>query len=206
MLFSGYLTIVEKIDSDEDIYSLRIPNYEVKKVFKHTILEWLRYELKLNYNNLRGLAKSLLSSDLEKFEYYFRKIMGDTFSYYDTSKFTENVYQAYVLGLLAILSDDYVIRSNRESGEGRYDILLIPKERDKKGVVIEIKNIEKRREKETEEEFQTRVEKALQSALEQIEEKGYYRELYDYGLTDERILKLPIVFAGKQPFIGKNKK
>ena len=65
--------------------------------------------------------------------------MGDTFSYYDTARFTENVYHAYVLGLLAFLSDDYIIRNNRESGEGRYDILLIPMDKGGNGVVIEIK-------------------------------------------------------------------
>ncbi len=91
------------------------------------------------FTYIRELAKSLIQGRLQGFERYFRQVMGDTFSYYDTARFTENVYHAYVLGLLAFLSDDYIIRNNRESGEGRYDILLIPMDKGGNGVVIEIK-------------------------------------------------------------------
>ena len=75
-------------------------------------------------------------------ECFEQKIIGDTFSYFDTAGEAEKVYQAYVLGLLAVIGDDYIIRSNRESGEGRYDIVLIPYNLADNGIVIEIKKIE----------------------------------------------------------------
>ena len=74
------------------------------------------------------------NNEIEKFEKGFKKIIGDTFSYFDVKGEPENVYQSYVLGLLAIIGDDYIIKSNRESGEGRYDILLIPHDKTKYGV------------------------------------------------------------------------
>ncbi|MCB1189218.1 MAG: hypothetical protein KDK90_02215 [Leptospiraceae bacterium] len=110
MLFSGYLTIVR--------YELRIPNYEIKFVFQSIILDWFEVEVKIIKKLLEDTANDLVTNQLEKFAEGFKKIIGDTFSYYDTENEPEKVYHSYVLGLLAILSDDYIIRSNRESGEG----------------------------------------------------------------------------------------
>ena len=100
---------------------------------------------------------------------------------------------------LAIIGDDYVIKSNRESGEGRYDIILIPHIKTKNGVVIELKQIDKRGEKETDDEFHKKINNKLTEALNQIERNKYYKELIAHKI--ENIIKLPIVFAGKEPFI-----
>ena len=127
--------------------------------------------------------------------------MQDTFSYYDTAKHNEYVFQAYLLGLLAILGDDYVIKSNRESGGGRYDILLLPKDKERKGIVIEIKQTSARKEDETDEAFATRINKLLEQAKNQIERNKYYKELLANGISHENIFKIPVVFAGKEPFI-----
>jgi len=69
--------------------------------------------------------------------------MGDTFSYFDTNTEPERVYQAYLLGLLGIMGDDYIIKSNRESGAGRYDILLLPRNSKDYGIIMEIKQLKK---------------------------------------------------------------
>jgi hypothetical protein len=148
-------------------------------------------------------TESLLRGDLAGFERGFREIMQDTFSYYDTQTKYEYVYQAYLLGLLAILGDDYVIKSNRESGGGRYDIMLLPKGREGNGVVIEIKRTEGRKEGEDEAAFRSRIEKLLEEAYRQIERNEYYKELEANGLSDDRIVKVAIVFAGKVPYVYK---
>ena len=102
------------------------------------------------------------------------------------------------MGMLTIISDDYIIKSNRESGEGRYDILLIPHDKKKYGIVIEIKQI-KREEKETNKGFNKKINDTLKEASNQIEQKKYYKELLTHNI--ENIIKLPIVFAGKEPFL-----
>lgn len=100
--------------------------------------------------------------------------------------------------MLAVLCDDYVIRSNRESGSGRYDILMIPHDKTKNGIVIEIKQIE-RKKRESVKKFNERIQKELNSALSQIEDNGYYKELIDHKVSN--IIKLPIVFSGKEAFL-----
>jgi hypothetical protein len=138
--------------------------------------------------------------------------MQDTFSYYDTAKNNEYVFQAYLLGLLAILGDDYVIKSNRESGGGRYDILLIPRlavqthdrvSIPQKGIVLELKQTTGRKDTETDEAFTERINKSLEDAKNQIERNKYYQELLANDIPEENILKIPIVFAGKEPYIRK---
>ena len=115
----------------------------------------------------------------------------------------EQIYHVYTLGLLTILADDFIIKSNRESGEGRYDILLIPYDRNKNGVVIEIKQIEKQAIKEENIDFHKRINKARSDALNQIEKNEYYTELIINKIKPENIIKLAIVFVGKKPYINK---
>jgi hypothetical protein len=144
-------------------------------------------------------TKYLTNNELTKFEKGFKEIIGDTFSYFDTNGEPENVYQSYLLGLLAIIGDDYIIKSNRESGKGRYDIMLIPHDKSRYGIVIEIRQM-KREEKETDGNFSGRINNKISEALAQIEKNQYYKELIDNKVTN--IIKLPIVFAGKVPYIN----
>ena len=198
LTFSGYLTQVKKVGGD--VFELKIPNYEIATVFKRIIINWLQRGMKIRRELLIETTEHLLGNRITDFEKGFKKIMGDTFSYFDTAGGEpENVYQAYVLGMLAIISDDYLIRSNRESGEGRYDILLIPNNKTKFGIVIEIKQL-KRMEKETDEAFNKRINKLLKEAAGQIERNKYYKELLAHHI--KKIIKLPIVFAGKVPFVN----
>lgn len=196
LLFSGYLTIGNKLGIIK--YELRIPNYEIKFVFQNIILDWLEQEVKIIKSLLEDTTHYLVTGELDKFAKGFQKIISDTFSYYDTYYEPEKVYHSYVLGLLAILSDDYIIRSNRESGEGRYDILMIPYNKTKNGIVIEIKQIEKKK-RESQKRLKERIQKELKSALEQIERNRYYQELVEHKI--ENIIKVPIVFLGKVPYL-----
>ena len=103
--------------------------------------------------------------------------------------------------MLAILSDEYKIRSNKESGEDRYDIMLIPNDKSKNGIVIEIKQIEKQQKAEKEENFKSRINKKIDEALRQIDINEYYTELLENNIKPENIIKLGIVFAGKTPYV-----
>jgi len=196
LTFSGYLTTESKRDVDN--YSLKIPNYEIKYVFKNIILKWLSVDIKIRKTLLEETTKYLINNEIAKFEKGFKKIIGDTFSYFDVNGEPENVYQSYVLGLLAIIGDDYIIKSNRESGDGRYDILLIPHDKDKYGIVIEIKQIV-RDIKEDYDTFNKKIDDKIKEAKKQIDKNKYYMELIDNKIS--KIIKLPIVFAGKEPYI-----
>lgn len=196
LTFSGYLTVQKQID--RKLYELSIPNFEIKTVFQDVILYWFNNAIKVTRTLLQDTANYLVTNRLDKFAEGFKKIIGDTFSYYDIDGTPEKVYHAYTLGLLAILSDDYIIRSNRESGGGRYDILLLPKNKSKNGVVMEIKQIEAKKKRESTKRFNERIDKNLKNAMAQIEDNQYYRELIDHGVVD--IVKLAVVFAGKEAF------
>ena len=197
LTFSGYLTTEGK--RDMNTFRLKIPNYEIKFVFKNIILKWLTVDIKIRKTLLEETANHLINNRICDFEIGFKEIIGDTFSYFDTKSKPENVYQAYLLGLLAIIGDDYVIKSNRESGEGRYDILLVPHDKTKYGIVIEIKQIAKKA-KEKEDSFTKRIDNKILEALTQIETNKYYNELITNKILN--IIKLPIVFAGKVPYIS----
>ena len=203
LIYSGYLTPLKKISRKQ--HELAIPNYELKTVFQDTIIDWLKKGVKLIKSLLEETTKHLINNNITKFEEGFKQIIGDTFSYYDTAKTNEYVYQSYILGLLAIIGDDYLIKSNKESGEGRYDIMLIPNDKTKNGVVIEIKQIYKQQEPESETDFYKRINKQIETATNQIERNKYYKELIDNKIPEKNIVKIPIVFAGKEPYITKAK-
>ena len=196
LTFSGYLTVESRRDVDK--YCLKIPNYEIKFVFQNIILKWLSVDVKIRRTLLEDTTKHLINNEIVKFEKGFREIIGDTFSYFDTKGEPENVYQSYVLGLLAIIGDDYIIKSNRESGEGRYDLMLVPHDKSRYGIVIEIKQIA-RAGNENEQTFRDRIDKKINEAMSQIDKNQYYKELVDNKIPN--IIKLPIVFAGKVPYI-----
>lgn len=200
LVHSGYLSIKNQVNYSE--YELKIPNYELKIILKKTIIEWFQTDIKIIKVLLQNTANYLITNKITKFEQGFKEIIGDTFSYYDTAKSNEYVYHAYILGLLAIIGDDYIIKSNKESGEGRYDIMLIPHDKTKNGVVIEIKQIKKQQNKENYENFAERINKEIISAKNQIDKNLYYKELIDNKIQEENIIKIPIVFAGKEPYIS----
>jgi len=212
LFHSGFLTQVNEVSLYR--YELKIPNHELKFVFKNIILEWINSTYKFNRDLLITTSKHLINNNVKDFETGFKKIIGDTVSYFDTAirkdetgkeiiLSQEQIYHVYTLGLLAILCDDYIIKSNRESGEGRYDIVLIPRDVEKKGVIIEIKKVDGQGNNEEYENFKKRINHEIDSALQQIERKKYYMELLIHKIDLENIIRIPIVFAGKEPYITK---
>lgn len=190
MLFSGYLKASDPVLNNDDLieYELQIPNREVKTVYRTIIQSWIDGGPVKN-DRLELMLQALRAGDIEYFEELLNDFVVNTFSYYDTNgREPEKVYQAFLLGLLAGMSD-YEVSSNRESGFGRYDILLRPKGGKGQAVIMELKRL---RPTET-------VEKALSSALQQIEDKRYDAILRQDGFTD--ILKMAITFDGKRVWI-----
>ncbi len=202
-LFGGYITVADKIS--ESTYLLRIPNYEVKNIFTKTIKNWFRLDVKLKRRQLEAMTDALLENDLVNFEKNFKNIISGVFSYHDTAENQEYVYHSYLLGLFAVMSDEYISKSNRESGEGRYDIMLIPREKDKnpKGFVFEIKRTDKQKINEKDTDFYDRINNLITKALDQINKNQYCTDLLDYGIAEENIIKIPIVFGGKIPYVNK---
>ena len=189
LLFSGYLRASDpKTVGLDRIYELSIPNLEVKWLYTHVIRNWLKKHL--SSSKLRALGQALVSGRVEQFAALLQELVLTMLSFHDTEKGAgltpEAVYQAFVLGLLADLGHAYVIRSNREAGLGRADILMAPRDTSQHGVIMEFKSWEEGR----------AAEEQLDSALAQIEEKRYAAELAAEGL--EQILKLGIVFDGKE--------
>jgi len=180
MLFSGYLTIQEKIDNKN--YILRLPNKEVKELFKDTFIE--RYFGR--GNKLIDLMEALTENRIEDYEETLQDILLKSVSYNDTKKGNEAFYHGFILGMSLYLEGEYIVKSNIESGLGRYDVSIEPKNKDKRGYILEFKatdNIDK-------------LEEISKEALKQIEEGKYSSTLKQ---TDTKeILYLGIAFCGKQ--------
>ena len=190
LLFCGYLKASDPVMLSNKLYEykLEVPNLEISTVFETIIQNWIDGGPVKN-DRLERMLQALRLGDIEYFEELLNDFLVNTLSYYDTSgRDPEKVYQAFLLGLLAGMSD-FEISSNREAGFGRYDILLRPKNGQGQAIIMELKRL---RPKET-------VEQALASALKQIEDKQYAATLRDAGFTD--ILKMAITFDGKQVWI-----
>jgi hypothetical protein len=192
LLFCGYLKPVKKISDDEGNFTceLKIPNLEVRYLYKQIITGW--FSESINNDKLNLMLKSLTKGDIETFEDIFCELIEKTLGIFDTGKDSENFYHAFVLGLFVNLNSSYEVKSNRESGRGRYDVVLFPKDISKNGVIIEFKKVNKKR-NET-------LEIACSAALKQIEDKKYDVELKDCGVKN--ILKLGIAFDGKNVLVS----
>ncbi|MCP4214401.1 MAG: AAA family ATPase, partial [bacterium] len=189
LLMGGYLKqTAEKRDevSGKVFYKLSIPNKEVRVIYGQIIDRY--FTVKVENDKLEIMLKALIDGETKLFEKMLRKVVLAVFSYHDISGEPEKVYHALVAGLLIWISGTHQIKSNRESGYGRYDIMIIPHDTSKIGTVIEFKTVDP-------EDGET-VEKALTAALQQIEDKKYETELIDRGIS--RIKKLAIAFSGKQ--------
>lgn len=157
--------------------------------------EQIVFEQLDNYNQF---MKALLSDDIDAMNYYMNQIIMTTFSYFDVGQNEPERFQhGFVLGLIADQTDIYEIRSNRESGFGRYDVMMIPKIKETKkypAIIMEFKVRNIKREES--------LEDTVQTALTQIKEKCYDAELYDRGLKKEEIHHYGFAFEGKKVLIG----
>ena len=180
LLFSGYLTIEEKIDQKN--YILRLPNKEVKELFKDSFLE--KYFGR--GNKLSDLMEALTENRIEEYEERLQEILLTSVSYNDTKKGNEAFYHGLIMGMGLYLEGEYITKSNIESGLGRYDFSVEPKNKSKRAFIMEFKStdsIEK-------------LEEVSKEALEQIEAKKYDISLKQNGIKE--ITYLGIAFCGKQ--------
>ncbi|WP_411680234.1 AAA family ATPase [Clostridium thailandense] len=191
LLLSGYLKTVNKIRKADGrlVCELAIPNLEVKYLYNEIIMSWFKESLNNDEFNL--MLNSLVKGDIETFDAIFADYVIKSFSYFDIGYESENFYHAFVLGILVALNDKYIIKSNRESGYGRYDIMIIPKDIEKIGIIIEFKKVNKRR-KET-------LDIAAENALAQIKNMNYKQELLELGVKN--IIELGIAFEGKDVMV-----
>ncbi len=191
LLFTGYLSFDKVYMKNDCSYaSLRLPNREVRSFYSTMILHWTRSHV--NVQTYVAMLNALVTGDATSFKKRFNDIVTSSLSYFDpTGREPEKFYHALVLGMLVSLSETHEVSSNRESGYGRYDVMVIPKNQALCGIIIEFKVVDA-------DEHET-LEDAACAALAQIEEKKYEIELKKRGIL--KILKLGIAFEGKRVLV-----
>ena len=199
LLASGYLKVLHVDFAQEEWqvleYELTLTNREVRLMFTSMVNNWFA-EAGSCYNDF---IKSMLNGDLEAMNEYMNELAMETFSYFDAGSKNmrtacEKFYHGFVIGLLVELRDRYTITSNRESGLGRYDVMLEPKHAQDDAFVLEFKVFNAKREKT--------LEDTVASALTQIEEKQYAAGLMTKGIPEDKIHKYGFAFEGKTVLIG----
>ena len=187
LLGTGYLKVTGVVDLAMGVYKVKIPNYEIKFLFQNIIRDW--FNDKVIGNNLNTILKDLVTLKLDEFEQKFKVLVRQMFSFMDVGENTaENFYHAFVLGMLVGLKDSYYVNSNRESGYGRYDIMLEPKDKNGNSFIMEFKVYRKEKEKD--------INDTIESAKKQIEERKYEENLQEKGFTN--ITKMVFAFKGKE--------
>ncbi len=201
LIASGYLKVLdyEFLDDvgeyEDALYKLSLTNKEVKIMFYHMVKGWFN-KSKSSYNYF---VKAMLSGNLKEMNAYMNRVALQSFSYFDVADAPsfdapERFYHGFVLGLIVDLWGDYVITSNRESGFGRYDVIIEPKDKEKDAIILEFKVHD--------EDDENTLEDTVKSALNQIEEKAYAAGLAAKGFKEENIRKYGFAFEGKKVLIG----
>jgi hypothetical protein len=193
LLMSGYLTARAVEQRGADLHAeLVIPNKELHHVFRTSVTSWVKAGLGGRSAQIEKLLRAMLGGDEATFEELLGRLVQGTFSYHDAQGAEpERVYQAFLLGLTVHLEETHLVRSNRESGLGRYDVAVIPKRAGEPGVVVELKQLRSWRDEA--------LEAALDSALAQIASRGYAAELEAAGARP--IHCYGVVFDGKQVWL-----
>jgi len=191
--FSGYLKCVKQIPEPRSLRcQLAIPNKEVRYIFENIILSWL--EEAFGNKKLVTMLRALAEGNIDQFQRLLNEFVITTLSFFDAKgKNPEAVYQAFVLGMLLNLGNEYEISSNRELGYGRYDILALPKDRKRPAILMEMKSISGF--------YREDPEKAMKEAIEQIDKRKYAKELETRGFKN--ILKIVVVSDGKKVWVKK---
>ena len=186
LLAAGYLKAISRTqEMAEWLCELAIPNQEVRAVYQTCVVKW--FTAQGQENRYRGLLQALTEGDVRTFTREMKQFFEYTVSYFDTSQQQpEKFYHGLVLGMIISLAKTHTIESNRESGVGRYDVIIIPHDLSKPGVVLEFKVTF---DDET-------MEAAALEALQQIKDKRYAATLYQHRVT--RVLALALAFSGKQ--------
>ena len=194
LLASGYMTGTLLVnDEDEgEIYNIRITNHETRRMFKSLIKKWFSGR----HNQYNRFVTALLAGGLEEMNYYMANVSSNVFSFFDTGiNAAENFYHAFTLGLMVELRDRYIITSNRESGFGRYDIMLEPRNKNSDDAIIIEFKVFKEMHEDT-------LKDTAAAALKQIEEKQYAAVLMEKGISAEKIRKYGFAFKGKDVLIA----
>lgn len=199
LMASGYLKPVEKHfqrDTGRSIYQLELTNHEVHLMFRNMIVGWFP-EGDTSYSDFK---EALLLGDLDHMNRSMNEVSEEMFGSFDVGRrpsdrtHPERFYHGFVLGMIVDLAGRYHIRSNRQSGIGRYDIMMEPKDFSADAIIIEFKVLDPRKDKT--------LEKAVANALEQIEKMRYDTELIARGITKERIRHYGFAFDGQKVLIG----
>lgn len=199
LLASGYLKVLsvdEKVAGRSQMYELSLTNAEVLDMFYDMVRGWF----KCSGRNYNGFIKALLAGNIKEMNVYMNHVALKTFSYFDTGKDAsmsgtpEKFYHGFVLGLVVDLAEEYVITSNRESGLGRYDVVIEPKKADGDAFILEFKVQDK--------EEESTLAETVAAAHAQIEEKQYEAALLARGIREEKIHKYGFAFQGKKVLIG----
>ena len=185
LLLAGYLTPVSTPTETEfgTFASLRLPNAEIRRIYNTEVLGWIRS--RQSGNVISEIEKAVYLNDANRLQKALRDFMLSTISWYDGA--AEGFYHGMMLGLVACLSSRYLIRSNRESGEGRFDLQLEPKDLTLPGIIMEFKAISAYNEDQ--------LIREAEEAIRQIDARGYDRELQDRGIIN--IVRYGIAFSGK---------
>ena len=206
LLASGYLK-VQRLKTYDDIdwlggakpeYELVLTNFEVRLMFETMILDWFGV-VESDYNDF---VKALLSGDIKAMNEYMNRVSSEVFSYFDTGRRKsgkaepERFYHGFVLGLLVELRGRYRLTSNRESGFGRYDVMLEPLNKDDNAIILEFK-VRDADDEQT-------LGDTVNEALKQIDERQYSQTLIDNGISIGKIKKYGFAFEGKKVLIGGN--
>ena len=193
---SGYLTLVEEYDEDEEGIYLKIPNEEILKMFSEMFIEVYFKDT----NNFLDMTEALKNGDIKKFKLGLNKVLLENTGIFDVNGiYKEQFYHGFMLGMILILKNEYEITSNGFAGKGRYDLLLKPKNvlEGKEGIIFELKIVNANSdEKFSGDKLKEKLEKECEVALNQIDEKEYVSVLKNAGV--ERILKIGIAFFGKE--------
>lgn len=201
LLASGYLKVksMKGYTSDfgewEETYELELTNFEVRTMFRKMVRKWFA-AASAGYNDF---IKALLLGNIKAMNIYMNRIALATFSYFDAGKNPsaeepERFYHGFVLGLMVELTDRYILTSNRESGFGRYDVMLEPRRAEDDGIILEFKVQDIDEEKE--------LYDTVKEALDQIDRQRYETMLVEKGIPREKIRKYGFAFSGKTVLIG----
>lgn len=200
MLASGYLKAVKVVPgsrTDRFLYTITLTNKEVKIMLENTVREWFEGDGESAYNEF---IRALLQNDKKAMNHYMNKVALATFSYFDTGnkpsaeKEPEKFYHGFVLGLMVELADRYTITSNRESGFGRYDVMLEPISAEDTAYILEFKVYDSDDGKD--------LQDTVQAAHRQIDEKKYDASLLAKGIERGNIRHYGFAFRGKEVLIG----